>query len=251
MVGAVNFIGLQAGKGMSLSQLAQATRRMPGAMWVAQADAMDHAFRSFWKALKPRMEIKRAGGRFTLTSPRAWPITITTTPTPSHEAPNWSKFRARMGTDSTAALLLETGGVVTPRNARLLAIPVGGARGPSGRVRPGFTSPAGAKAKGKKFIAIRDKHGRVRLHELVKKKGPPGRRRKGSPPAEIAPNPEAAYLLVARTRHRPRLHFHETFNARLPETRAIIARDLARTVREVLAGKTPTAISARAQAVPV
>ena len=86
-------IGKLIGGTISLGQLALAMRRMPAAIWAAQADGIDRGFKGFWKTLRPRMEIKSAGGKFTLTSPKVWPIEITTRPIPSESAPDWKRSR--------------------------------------------------------------------------------------------------------------------------------------------------------------
>jgi hypothetical protein len=149
-----------------------------------------------------------------------------------------------MGTDSEAALLLEEGGRVRPKNKRWLAIPVGGARTAGGRVRPNFSSPAKAKGKGHEFVTIRGEGGKLRLFELVKKKAGRGRPMKGAAPATKQPAPEAAYILVQVTRHRPRLHFHETFRS---ERR--VGSTMDRAIRDVLAGRPVTVRQARPKAI--
>lgn len=248
MAGSIS-IGKLIGGAISLGQLALAMRRMPAAIWVAQADGIDRGFKVFWTTLKPKMEIKSAGKKYTLTSPRLWPIEITTKPIPSDSAPDWKRFRARMGTDSTAALLLEEGGRVTPKNKRWLAIPVGGARTAGGRVRPNFSSPAKAKAKGHEFVTIRGEGGKLRLFELVKKKAGRGRPMKGAAPATKQPSPEAAYILVQVTRHRPRLHFHETFRSDYANFERRVGSTMDRAIRDVLAGRPVRVYQAKPKAV--
>lgn len=236
---------------ITLSQLGAAFRRMPGAMWIAQADGIDRAFRGFWKSLKSRMQLRRSGAGYTLTSPKAWPFEITTQPVPSYESPNWALFRARMGADSAAAVLHETGGRVAPTKARLLAIPVGHALTSAGRVRPGYSTPAKAMARGKKFVAIRDRRGRIRLHEITRASRRRGRPGKGATnTAAQALSAQPAFVLVSSMRAKARLNFRATWRADYPNAQRRIGENIARAVRDVLAGAVPKVVFARARSEP-
>lgn len=231
---------------LSMDDFREAVRRMPGAMWVSLADGWDRALRGFWKPFAASLNIKRTGYRFTLTSPRAWPIEITDQPLPSYASPNFDLFRARFGTHSEAAHGLEVGGTIAPSRSRWMAIPIRGARSRStGRVLPGYATPAKARSKrGKRFVSQKTANpGVILLFELVKPKRGRGRPRKGGKkrnPNRLVASGVPAFMLVRTIKQDgDRLHLERSFAADMGNAERRLAENLTKAIREVLAGRIP------------
>lgn len=227
-------------KAISLGDVATAVRRMPAAMWTAYADGCDRGFKGFWKAFRAQQRIKRTGAKFTLTLPRAWPIHITTAPS-NPTSPNWSEFRARLGTKSEAAIGLEAGGTVTAGSG-YLAIPLAAARTARGRVRPNMATPQDARDKrGMRFLAVR-RNGKLLLYPLVKAKGRRGRPRKGARRLNanrLVKGPAPAYALVKQMQTHALLGFGRAWKADQPNFWRRLSENVQHAAVQVLAGQTP------------
>ncbi len=223
-------------KPLTLRELAKATRRMPAAMWYAQADASEASFRRIWKRFKSSAVVKRSGRGTPLLRPSKWPFLIDWAPKPSRKNVDLNRFTARFGTLSEAGPVLEFGGYTRPRKGKYLSIPLRGARTKTGKVKLGYSSPSEAIKRGKRFVRL-ERDGNIYLHELVsrRKAGLPTRGPRGGKSKRI--NPVPAYLLKTKVLNRGLLGFHETALRTARDADDLYRKVLAKRIREALANR--------------
>ena len=100
--------------------------------------------------------------------------------------------RAWLATGSPYARIHEEGGVIRPKRAQALAIPIGAARTKGGATKGGFESPRGRKD----LTFIKRGHGRAPILARVTK-------------TRVTP----MYVLVKSVKIKPRLQFFETWTS--------------------------------------